>query len=54
MKIGNINQEELIEAIKNKDEVLISDIESQYIDVVTDKFKEVINALGSEDNMNHL
>lgn len=41
LKIGNINQEELIEAIKNKDEVLISDIESQYIDVVTDKFKEI-------------
>lgn len=43
MKIGNINQEELIEAIKNKDEVLISDIESQYIDVVTDKFKEIFH-----------
>ncbi len=41
LRIGNIDEDDLIEAVKEKDEVLISDIESQYIDVVTNKFREV-------------
>lgn len=41
LKIGNIDEDDLREAVKEKDEVLISDIESQYIDVVTNKFKEI-------------
>lgn len=41
LKIGNIDTKELKIAIEERDEVFLSNIESQYIDVVTNKFKEI-------------